>query len=205
MRNGLIQASYIIAALLFVLGLRRMSSPKTARGGIQWAGIGMVLATIATFFWSGLTNYVLMAVAIVLGGAISLIAAERVRMTDMPQMIALFNGMGGGAAAAISAVELMRGEAGGDVVVLAVLGGIIGTVSFSGSLIAFAKLQGLLKRSVLLPGRNVVNMTLLAAALAVAGLLIAGFGGVWIALLFALSFVFGVLMTLPIGGRTCPW
>jgi NAD(P) transhydrogenase subunit beta len=204
MRNDLIQASYVIAALLFILGLRRMSSPKTARGGIIWAGIGMVLATAATFFWSGMSNYILMAIAIVVGGGISLFLGGRVRMTGMPQMVALFNGMGGGAAAAISGIELIRGEAGHDVVVLAVLGGIIGTVSFSGSIIAFAKLQGLIKKSILLPGRNVINMIFLAAALVVAGFLIAGFGGIWIALLFVLSFLFGILMTLPIGGADMP-
>ena len=204
MRNDLIQASYVIAALLFILGLRRMSSPKTARGGILWAGGGMALATVATFFWPHLSNYVLMAIAIVVGGGISLVLGGRVRMTAMPQMVALFNGMGGGAAAAISGVELLRRDAGHDVVVLAVLGGIIGTVSFSGSLIAFAKLQGLIKKSVLLPGRNVTNMVVLAAAIVVAGLLIAGLGGIWIALLFILSFLFGILMTLPIGGADMP-
>ncbi len=204
MRNGLIQAAYILAALLFILGLRRMSSPKTARGGIWWAGGGMALATVATFFWPHISNYLLMVIAIVVGGGVSLVLAERVRMTAMPQMIALFNGMGGGAAAAISAIELMRGESGHDVVVLAVLGGLIGTVSFSGSVIAFAKLQEIIKKSVLFLGQNVFNMVVLAAALAAGGLLIAGYGGVWIALLFALAFVFGILMTLPIGGADMP-
>ena len=204
MRNGLIQAAYILAALLFIVGLRRMSSPKTARGGIWWAGGGMALATVATFFWPHLSNYLLMVIAVVVGGAVSLVLAERVRMTAMPQMIALFNGMGGGAAAAISAIELMRGESGHDVVVLAVLGGLIGTVSFSGSIIAFAKLQEIIKKSVLFFGQNVLNMVVLAAALAAGGLLIAGYGGVWIALLFALAFVFGILMTLPIGGADMP-
>jgi len=204
MRNDLIQASYVIAALLFVVGLRRMSRPRTARGGIIWAGGGMLLATVATFFWPGLSNYLLMAIAIVVGGGISLYLGERVRMTDMPQMIALFNGMGGGAAAAISAIELIRGGAESDVAVLAVLGGIIGTVSFSGSLIAFAKLQGLIKKSVLFPGQNVINLVVLAGALVAAGLLIAGFGGIWIGLLFILAFAFGIMMTLPIGGADMP-
>jgi NAD(P) transhydrogenase subunit beta len=204
MRNALIQASYVIAALLFVVGLRRMSSPKTARGGIWWAGGGMVLATVATFFWPGLTNYVLIAIAVAVGGGISVVLGGRVKMTGMPQMIALFNGMGGGAAAAISAIELMRGEGSHDVVVLAVLGGVIGTISFAGSIIAFAKLQELLKKSVLFFGQNVVNMLVLAGALASGGMVIAGFGGLWIALLFGLSFLFGILMTLPIGGADMP-
>lgn len=204
MSNDLIQASYIIAALLFIVGLRRMSSPKTARGGIWWAGIGMAVATIATFFWPGLTNYILMAIAIVVGGGVSLVLGERVKMTAMPQMIALFNGMGGGAAACISAIELLGGEAGTDVVVLAVLGGIIGTVSFSGSVIAFAKLQGLIKRSVIFPGQNYVNAIVLLVALMAAGFLIAGYGSTWIAILFGFSFLFGLMMTLPIGGADMP-
>jgi H+-translocating NAD(P) transhydrogenase subunit beta len=85
-----------------------------------------------------------------------------------------------------------------------VLGGLIGTVSFSGSIIAFMKLQGILKKSVLIPGRNVINMVVLAAALAMGGMVIAGFGGIWIGLLFILSFLFGILMTLPIGGADMP-
>jgi NAD(P) transhydrogenase subunit beta len=204
MRNALIQASYIIAALLFIVGLRRMCSPKTARGGIWWAGGGMVLATLATFFWPGLTNYVLMAIAIAVGGGISLVLGGRVKMTGMPQMIALFNGMGGGAAAAISAIGLMQGEGGHDIVVLAVLGGIIGIVSFSGSIIAFAKLQGIIKKSILFPGQTVINMMVLAGALVAGGFVIAGFGGIWIALLFGLAFLFGIMMTLPIGGADMP-
>lgn len=205
MRNVLIQASYIIAALLFVVGLRQMSSPKTARVGIWWAGGGMVLATIATFFWPGLTNYILIAIAIAVGGGISVVMGAKVKMTGMPQMIALFNGMGGGAAAAISAIELMKPETPAhDVVVLAVLGGIIGIVSFSGSIIAFAKLQELLKKSVIFFGQNVVNMLMLAGALVAGGFIIAGYGGTWVALLFGLAFLFGIMMTLPIGGADMP-
>ncbi len=205
MRNALIQASYIIAALLFIVGLRRMSSPKTARGGIWWAGGGMLLATIATFFWPGLTNYVLIAIAVAVGGGISVVMGTKVKMTGMPQMIALFNGMGGGAAAAISAVELMKPDTPArDIVVLAVLGGIIGMISFSGSLVAFAKLQELLKKSVIFRGQNIINMLVLAGALVAGGFVIAGYGGVWVALLFGLSFLFGIMMTLPIGGADMP-
>src|SRR5215469_15881308 len=165
----LIQASYFVTAFLFIIGLKRMSSPVTARSGIWWAGAGMLVATAFTFLYPGMTNYPLIAAAIVVGGAIAWWSGKRVAMTDMPQMIALFNGMGGGAAAAIAAVELYRGGSSGYAVgyaatALAVIGGLIGSVSFSGSLIAFAKLQGLIQRSLRFPGQQVLNLLFLLAA-----------------------------------------
>ncbi|HEV7431418.1 MAG TPA: NAD(P)(+) transhydrogenase (Re/Si-specific) subunit beta, partial [Steroidobacteraceae bacterium] len=162
----LIQVSYLLTAFLFIMGLKRMSSPVTARSGIVWAGAGMVVATLVTFLYPGLTNYPLIIVAIAVGSAIAWISARRVAMTDIPQMIALYNGMGGGAAAAIAAVELYRGEPLGAVVAsLAVIGGLIGAVSFSGSLIAFAKLQGLIRKSLRFGGQQLLNLLILAAAL----------------------------------------
>lgn len=204
--NNLIQAVYLLAALLFIFGLRRMSSPRTARTGIVWAGVGMAIAILITFLWPGMGNYLLIIIAVVVGGAISYVLGRRVAMTDMPQMVALFNGMGGGAAAAISATELVKSELPPtDILVLAILGAIIGTVSFSGSLIAFSKLQDLIKRSFIFPGQNVVNLLFLAAALAFGGLLIAGVHTWWTVVgLFGASFLFGILMTLPIGGADMP-
>ena len=111
----IIDAAYILVAFLFIIGLKRMSSPVTARGGILWAGLGMVIATLVTFLapLSGgggdiATNFALVIGAIAIGGALAWWSGKRVAMTDMPQMIALYNGMGGGAAAAIAAVELTR-------------------------------------------------------------------------------------------------
>ncbi len=122
-----------------------MSSPVTARGGIVWAGAGMVVATLVTFLWPDMHNYGWMILAIAIGGGAAWYTGKKVAMTDMPQMIAIYNGMGGGAAAAIAAVELMRGELSTDTFQgLAVLGALIGSVAFSGSMVAFAKLQGIL-------------------------------------------------------------
>src|SRR5688572_25793178 len=90
----LIQASYFVAAGLFIFGLKRMSSPVTARGGIAWAGVGMLVATLITFLWPGMENYALMTIAIAIGGVIAWVSGKRVAMADMPQMIALYNGMG---------------------------------------------------------------------------------------------------------------
>jgi NAD(P) transhydrogenase subunit beta len=107
----LVKLSYFVAATLFLLGLQRMASPKTARSGIQWAGAGMLIATFATFFLPGLHNIGLMVAAIVIGVAANWAWGKKVAITDMPQMVALFNGMGGGSAAAIGAVELVRWSA----------------------------------------------------------------------------------------------
>ena len=111
----IIQASYLIAAVLFILGLKQMSSPVTARRGILWAGAGMVLATLVTFLTPEVidsaqasTNITLIIVAIAIGGGYAWYSGRKVAMTDMPQMIAMYNGMGGGAAAAIAAVELLK-------------------------------------------------------------------------------------------------
>src|SRR5579872_6367209 len=147
--DTLIQASYFVTAVLFIIGLKRMSSPVTARSGILWAGAGMLVATLVTFAYPGMTNFPLIGAAIILGAVLAWWSGKRVAMTNMPQMIALYNGMGGGAAASIAAVELYRGGIESHAVAaLAVAGAIIGAVSFSGSAIAFAKLQGLIKRSI---------------------------------------------------------
>ena len=106
----LIDISYFLTACLFILGLKRMSSPVTARSGIIWAGIGMVVATLITFLTPGMGNYLLMTVAIAVGGIAAWVTGRRVAMANMPQMIALYNGMGGGAAGAIAAVELFAGH-----------------------------------------------------------------------------------------------
>jgi len=118
--DTIVQLSYFLAAVLFILGLKAMSSPKTARKGVIWAGVGMVLATLVTFFHSsvtGIANYILIIIAIAAAGAGAWYTAKKVPMTGMPQMVALYNGMGGGAAAAIAAVEISHAlHSGGGVV-----------------------------------------------------------------------------------------
>ena len=206
-RDLIIQASYFVTAALFILGLKRMSSPVTARSGITWAGAGMLVATAVTFAFPGMSNYELIIPAILLGSALAWWSGKRVAVTDMPQMIALYNGMGGGAAAAIAAVELYHGGMESTAAaVLAVVGGIIGAVSFAGSGIAFGKLQGLIKRSIRFRGLQFINLIILAAAI-VHGVLIclhptAPVGQVTGMFVFAL--ILGVTMTLPIGGADMP-
>jgi H+-translocating NAD(P) transhydrogenase subunit beta len=206
----LTQLSYLVAAALFILGLKRMSSPVTAVSGVRWAGAGMLLATVATLaFVSGAPqlNLILVLAAIAIGGIVAWVSGKRVAMTDMPQMIALYNGMGGGAAAAIAAVELYRGAEPNVVhLAMATIGGFIGSVSFSGSLIAFAKLQGLITKSVRFSGQKIVNLLILLAALVFGVMIVAGYdsGLPAVSLFFACALLLGIAMTLPIGGADMP-
>ncbi|MGH8210786.1 MAG: NAD(P)(+) transhydrogenase (Re/Si-specific) subunit beta [Steroidobacteraceae bacterium] len=203
----LIQASYFVTAALFILGLKRMSSPVTARSGITWAGAGMLVATAVTFAYPGMSNYEWIIPAMLVGGGFAWWSGKRVAITDMPQMIALYNGMGGGGAAAIAAVELYRGGMHSYAAsVLAVVGGIIGAVSFSGSAIAFGKLQGLIKRSVRFGGQQILNLLLLVAALVLGGLVALHVNATpaVVTAFFVLALILGLTMTLPIGGADMP-
>jgi len=210
----LVKASYFAAALLFILGIKRMASPLTARSGIQWAGAGMVLATVATFFYQdengiGMHNIGLILLALAISVSAAWISGKKVAMTDMPQMVALYNGMGGGSAAAIGAVELLRFSARGQApsqtaLVLGVVGALIGSISLTGSIIAWAKLDGRMDKRFTFPGQQWFNglVFLAAIALGIASIitlqqpLIIGF--------FVCALAVGVLMTLPIGGADMP-
>jgi len=202
----LIDASYLLVAFLFIMGLKQMSSPVTAKRGILWAGAGMVIATAVSFAYPGMSNYILILAAIGVGSAIAWVTGKRVAMTDMPQMIALYNGMGGGAAAAIGAVELFSGEVHDTVALtLAVVGSVIGCVSFSGSLIAFGKLQGLIKKSYRFGGQQFFNILLVLGIIACGALVAMGGASTAItSTLFGLALLLGLTMTLPIGGADMP-
>ena len=214
--NLLIEAVYFVTAAVFIIGLKQMSSPVTAHRGIVWAGIAMVLASLATFGAPQITldigsiNLQLMLVAIIVGSAVAYVSAKRVAMTDMPQMIAMYNGMGGGAAAAIAAVELVKLSAGAEshgltVQILAVLGAVIGAVSFSGSAIAFAKLQGIMKKTMRLPMHQMMNIALFIAVCIFGYLVATGQPAFnYVVIFFVLALVLGVMVTLPIGGADMP-
>ena len=203
--------AYFAAAILFILGLKQMASPVTARRGIVWAGFGMVLATLVTFIHpeiKGLTNYLLILLAIGLGGGLAWWSGKKVAMTDMPQMIALYNGMGGGAAAGIGIIALLQAK---DMSLLiqgiAALGVLIGAVAFSGSLVAFAKLQGIMQKTLRFAGQQWLNLALFGVTVAL-GVLLAFSGnqvsGDALLAFVVLALLFGVLMTLPIGGADMP-
>lgn len=229
----IVQAAYFLAAVLFILGLKRMSSPVSARQGIVQAGQGMVIATLATFYfyfepnaagdvvvhWD---NLILCVAAISIGTAVAWISGKRVAMTDMPQMVALYNGMGGGSAAAIGAVELLKASViaaaavsaadmasvaesfGFTKALLAVVGALIGAVSFSGSLIAFAKLQGWMDKVYRFPGQQAFNLLLFVAAIVLGAMILWQLDVRLIIAFFIVCLVLGVTMTLPIGGADMP-
>ena len=210
----LVKASYFVAALLFILGIKRMASPVTARSGIQWAGVGMLLATFASFFYTdadgqGLHNLPLIVFALGIGTVAAWVSGKRVAMTDMPQMVALYNGMGGGSAAAIGLVELLKFSAQDQAppqtaVVFAVIGALIGSVSLTGSLIAWAKLDGRMDRRFTFPGQQLFNLAVFVGALVLAVMSVLWLQQPVIIGFFVLALAVGLLMTLPIGGADMP-
>jgi NAD(P) transhydrogenase subunit beta len=194
-----------------VLALRFLSSPAHARRGTWVGAAGMLVAIVATFLKHGVHVTWEIVVGMIVGGAFGAVAARRVKMTAMPQMVALFNGVGGGAAALVALAEFHRlappsGRIHWDVSVAILLSALIGSVSFCGSLIAFAKLQELIGgRPITYPGQQFVNAGLLAACLAAAVAIVAGSEHQWILWAMILgAVVFGALFVLPIGGADMP-
>jgi H+-translocating NAD(P) transhydrogenase subunit beta len=204
-----VKICYFGAALLFILGIKRMASPVTARSGIQWAGVGMLLATLATFLTPGLHNLGLIILAVGLGTLVAWVSGKKVAMTDMPQMVALYNGLGGGSAAAIGLVELMRFADEGSApsqtaLILAVIGGLIGSISLTGSIIAWAKLDGRMDKRFTFPGQQWFNAVVFLASVLLGVAIVAFLNQPVIIAFFIAALVFGVLMTLPIGGADMP-
>ena len=222
--NLTIGAIDLSAAFLFMYGLKRMSSPVTAPSGIFVAGIGMLVAVLASFLYAFginaaakpylMVNIALALIALVLGGGAAWWSGRKVAMTSMPQMVALYNGMGGGAAGAIAAVELFGNKADGITqLVVTLIGALIGAVSLSGSLIAWAKLDRVIKKPFRMPGQQAFNAVVMIATLAVGAYIVfVSLGGTdplismpkLIYLFFGCALVFGILMTLPIGGADMP-
>jgi H+-translocating NAD(P) transhydrogenase subunit beta len=210
-RADAINLAYLVTIVTFVLALRFLSSPTTARLGNWLGAAGMAIALGATFAQSGLHNYVWIIVVMAVSAPIGAVAARAVKMTAMPQMVALFNGVGGGAAALIALAEFHKqapepGRLAFNVGLSTILSALIGSISFAGSLVAFAKLQELVSgRPIVYPAQQVGNAILLAAALG-AGIAILA-GPERDALLVGLicgAAVFGVLFVLPIGGADMP-
>ncbi|HET9544035.1 MAG TPA: NAD(P)(+) transhydrogenase (Re/Si-specific) subunit beta [Gaiellaceae bacterium] len=201
---------YAVSAVLLVFGIKQLSSPRTARQGNFVAAAGMAIAVGITLFHPDVEKYGLMAVGIAVGTVIGVVSARAVKMTAIPQMVALFNGVGGGAVALIAAAEYHRlapdlGALPVDVIAGILFGALVGSISFAGSLVAFGKLQELLPgRPLTFPGQIVVNGLLLVLAIACG----VGAGvtedGIWIVLLIVLALVLGAGAVLPIGGADMP-
>jgi NAD(P) transhydrogenase subunit beta len=207
-----INVLYILAFILFITGLRRLRGPRTAVQGNQVAAVGMALAVIATLLIRGVGDWGLMVIGVAIGTAIGIPSARSVKMTAMPQMVALFNGVGGGAVALIAITEYRShlGDVGVNPelasLIPSLFSAIIGSISFWGSLVAFAKLQELISgRPMRLPGGSAVNAVLLAVAVVLAVIIASGTeseGLFWLILVAAGAL--GVLAVLPIGGADMP-
>ncbi|MBE2314638.1 NAD(P)(+) transhydrogenase (Re/Si-specific) subunit beta [Solirubrobacter sp. CPCC 204708] len=204
-RADVISALYIVAFTLFIVGLRMLRAPRTAVRGNQVAAVGMAIAVGATLAQDGVGDWALIIGGIAIGVAVGVPAAQRVKMTAMPQMVALFNGVGGGAVAIIAIVEFRAAEVDLplDELIPLLFAAIIGSISFWGSNIAFLKLQELMKGSIRTP--PAVNAALLAIAVALAAVIAAGSDSellFWLILLSAGAL--GVLAVVPIGGADMP-
>jgi H+-translocating NAD(P) transhydrogenase subunit beta len=202
---------YLVTIVTFILALRFLSNPATARRGNQIGAVGMLVAIVVTFAQDAIVSYWEIAVGMVVGGVFGAVAARKVRMTAMPQMVALFNGVGGGAAALISLAEFHNlapdpGTLKTDISTSIMLSAIIGSISFAGSMIAFAKLQELIGgRPIVYPLQQATNALLFAAVLAAGIAIAAGAEQQWLIWALVLgSLLFGVLFVLPIGGADMP-
>jgi H+-translocating NAD(P) transhydrogenase subunit beta len=203
-----INALYIVAFSLFIIGLRMLRGPRTAVRGNQIAAVGMAIATFATLLHHGVGDWGLMALGVGIGTAVGIPAARSVKMTAMPQMVALFNGVGGGAVALISYSEWRNsgGDLPSEVLIPGVFAAIIGSVSFWGSLVAFAKLQELISgRPVKLPGGQMLTTLLAAVTVALGVGICAGLDFRFVfPLLLILAAALGLAAVLPIGGADMP-
>ena len=211
-----VELSYLFSSVLFVLGLKRLQSPATARGGNRLAALAMLIAIVATLVENQVLSWTGIVGGMVLGSLIGGVAARTVKMTQMPQLVGIFNGFGGGASALVAAAELMRVQSAGAALALGdgftiAISCLIGTVTFSGSFIAFGKLQGLVSGNpITFPLQKTFNallfLTLLVLGASVMGVF--GVGGLSPLTVFsiftAIALLLGILLVIPIGGADMP-
>jgi proton-translocating NAD(P)+ transhydrogenase subunit beta len=205
-----IDVAYLVAAVCLIIGIKRLSHPRTARSGNLVAAAGMAIAVGFTFAIDDLGNYWLIVAGIAIGSVVGVVTARMVRMTAIPQMVALFNGVGGGAAALIAAAEFHRlapdpGRLPGEELVGILFSAFVGSVSFWGSLVAFGKLQEVVPgRPIVFPAQNATNAVLGVTMLGAIALTAVTEGGIWLALLMVGALVLGFMFVLPIGGADMP-
>ena len=214
---------YIIASATFIIGLKRMGNPKTARKGNLLAAAGMTIAILASIFINikkSVVNgtvsfeefvpptfiYVLIFAAIAIGTVIGWVTAKRVQMTKMPELVSMFNGMGGACAALIGLMEFHHNIGNTGALIAIVLGMIIGSVSFSGSVIAFMKLNGTMNKPIRLPSYNIINTIIMIGVFAFGAFMI--FSGtesmMLLTVLFVCALIYGIMFVIPIGGADMP-
>ena len=209
--HTLVNLVYLAAAILFIFGLKGLSHPRTAVRGNLIGAFGMLLAVVATLLHRDVISFPVIFAGILVGSAIGAVLAVKIEMTAMPQLVALFNGFGGGASVVVAGAEWFKfalGAAGPSVQESVATGasGIIGAVTFWGSLVAYAKLQGVMtEKPILLPARHVLNALVALASIGLAVALVANPG--WVSLywlLVVVASVLGVLLVIPIGGADMP-
>ena len=210
-RTDWISLAYIVTIVCFILALRFLSDPARARRGNQIGAFGMAVAIVATFFLPQVKEYWPTLVVMAIAAPIGAYAARAVKMTAMPQMVALFNGVGGGAAALISLADFHESAPAPDRLSLStsiavVLSALIGSISFMGSMVAFAKLQELIGgRPIQYPGQQYGNFALIGVIAGLGIAIVAGYEHEWVlAVIIVLSLAFGALFVLPIGGADMP-
>ncbi len=208
--SPLVMLLYLLAAVLFIVGLKKLGSPATAPGGNRVAAVGMLIAILATLMFGEILSYTGILIAMVVGSTIGWVLAKKVQMTGMPQMVALLNGFGGGASALVASAEFLRFQSTAtdipmNVAISIQLGVLVGCVTFSGRLIAFGKLQELVTgRAVTYPLQKTVNALLLLATLGLMAALVMSASTWQFGVLVALALLLGVLAVIGIGGADMP-
>ena len=208
--TGFINLCYLIAATLFILGLKGLTHPRTAVRGNLYGALGMLLAVVVTLFDREIAGFWLIAFGLIVGGAIGAVLAVKIQMTAMPQLVALFNGFGGGASVLVAGAVLAATEKSamfGEMLTATAASGLIGAVTFSGSLVAFAKLQELdFVKDIRFSGQQMCNLGLSVVAVGLALLMVNQIGGVsvWFWLMVLVSLGLGFLLVVSIGGADMP-
>jgi len=209
---GLVQLFYLVAAVLFVLALKGMSHPRTAVRGNQMGSLGMLIAIVATVVGQQVVSFPVILAGMAVGGLVGVLMATRPAMTNIPQVVALFNGFGGAAsflAVGASLQEVVEPGAAAALdlqfTVSAAVSALIGAVAFTGSVVAFGKLQGIMtERPVLLPGRHLLNALLFLASLGLGAWLVVQPAALPFWVLAAIACLLGVMLVIPIGGADIP-
>jgi NAD(P) transhydrogenase subunit beta len=211
MNVSLLEICYLIASLTFVIGLKMMGNPKTARKGNLIGAAGMTVAILGTiFFHDGAVPfiiYALIGLSILIGTLAGWVTARKVAMTKMPELVSLFNGMGGACAALISLIEYPHLSQQVSTLIPVLAGLIIGSVSFSGSMIAFLKLNGTMNKAIRIPSYNIVNTLLMIVTLGLGVMMVINPAlntSMYMYILLFLSLVYGILFVVPIGGADMP-
>ena len=205
-----VDIAYLVAAIYFIYGLKMLSHPKTARNGNRIASIGMLIAIVATVLLGSNLSFQMIAIAMILGSIIGAFFAIKVEMTQMPQLVAIFNGFGGAASALVASAEFLKNYQGFEndpsllLTISIVLSLLIGTLTFTGSFIAFGKLQGIVTtKPVTFPGQQILN-GILAVIMIAAAYMIPSYGINSFYVIVALSALLGILLVIPIGGADMP-